>query len=324
MSAAVSIVMPTFNRLEFLPAAVESVLAQTMPDWELVIADDGSSSDTLDYLQSLTRDERVRLLRLRRSGNAGAARNAAIAAARAELVAFLDSDDLWSPSKLERQLAVLRANVECGWSYTAFVMVDAEGVPLATERHRPWTPHAGRIFTQTVRTTASIRPSSVLASTALVREVGAFDEAIDCSEDYDLWLRLALRSPVCVVDEPLTRVRRHSSNPRRPAGAPHLARDYSLRKVADRLDGPERRLLVEERSRNALGLAGAFTAHGERWRSVVAVGKSLPLGWRHPHWWYGAAKALARACLGPGRRAPRSLTARFEEPASQRDAHPHR
>jgi hypothetical protein len=151
---------------------------------------------------------------------------------------------------------------------------------------------------------ASIRPSSVLARASLVREVGAFDEAIDCSEDYDLWMRLALRSPVCVVDEPLIWVRRHSSNPKRRAGVPHLARDYSLRKLAGQLAGRERKVVVEERSRNALGLARAFAAHGQRWRSVVTVGKSLPLGWKYPHWWYGAGKALTRACFGRGTKRP--------------------
>ena len=180
MEPSVSIVMPTFNRMEFLRATVESVLRQTMPDWELVIADDGSNAQTLGYLESLTREQRIRLLRRHPSGNAGAARNAGIAAAQAEWLAFLDSDDLWAPTKLERQLAVLRANPECGWSYTAFVMIDADGVVLPSERERTWTPHSGRIFTETVRTTASIRPSSVIASTGLVREVGAFDEAIDC------------------------------------------------------------------------------------------------------------------------------------------------
>jgi glycosyltransferase involved in cell wall biosynthesis len=298
MEPAVSIVMPTFNRLEFLPATVESVRAQTMPNWELVIADDGSNAETLRYLDSLTRDPRVRLLRLRRSQNAGVARNVGIAAARSSWLAFLDSDDLWAPNKLERQLATLSANPSCGWSYTAFVMVDAQGSPLPSERSRRWIPHSGPIFAQTVRTTASIRPSSVAASTALVREVGAFDEAIDCSEDYDLWLRLALRSPVCVVDEPLVRVRRHSSNPKRRAGGPHLARDHSLRKIAAQVASPEeRRLLAEERSRNALGLARAFAVHGQRRQSVVTVCKSLRLGWKYPRWWYGAAKELARACI---------------------------
>ena len=293
--------MPTFNRMEFLPATVESVLAQTMTDWELVIADDGSGPETLDYLHGLTRDRRVRLLRLRRSGNAGVARNAAIAAAHAPWLAFLDSDDLWAPTKLERQLRALRESSGCGWSYTAFVMIDAHGNLLPSEQARRWTPHAGRIFEETVRTTAAIRPSSVLAACALVREAGAFDEAIDVSEDYDLWLRLALRSPVCVVDAPLISVRRHSSNPKRRAGTPHLARDYSLRKLEAQLLGPERRLLSEERSRNALGLAAALTAHGERWRSVVAVCNSFPLGWKYLHWWYGAAKALAKAGLGAKR-----------------------
>jgi len=317
----VSVVMPTFNRLEFLPAAVESVLAQTLSEWELIIVDDGSNSETLDYLRSLTRDERVRLLSLRRTGNAGAARNAGIAVARATLLAFLDSDDLWAPNKLERQLAALHANPKCRWSYTAFVLIDAEGIPLPSEQTRPWTPHSGEIFTQTVRTTASIRLPSVIARSELIRDAGAFDEAIDCSEDYDLWMRLALRSPVCVVDEALISVRRHSSNPRRQTGAPHLARDYSLRKLAGQLAGAQRRLLVEERSRNALGLAATFAAHGERRRAIMAVCKSLPLGWRYPHWWYGAAKALALAGLGVRRRtrvsAPvrrRSLTTRLDEP----------
>jgi GT2 family glycosyltransferase len=149
----------------------------------------------------------------------------------------------------------------------------------------------------------------VLASAALVRDVGGFDEAIDVSEDYDLWLRLALRSPVCVVDEPLVCVRRHSSNPKRRPGAPHLARDYSLRKIEEQLSGRERRLLVEERSLNALGLAAALTSHGKAWQSVLTVCKGVPLGWRYPHWWCGAAKELARACLragrGEGRPAPR-------------------
>jgi glycosyltransferase involved in cell wall biosynthesis len=298
----VSIVMPTFNRMQFLPATVESVLAQTIPRWELIIADDGSDRQTLDYLESLMQDGRIHLLRLRHRGNAGAARNAGIAAARAPFVAFLDSDDLWAPNKLERQLAVLRANPACRWSYTAFVMIDADGAPLVSERTRRWTPHAGQIFAQTVHTTASIRLPSVLASTAFVREAGAFDEAIDCGEDYDLWLRLALRSPVCVVDEPLTSVRRHSSNPKRSAGGPHLARDYSLRKVAAQLgDTRQLRLLAEERSRNSLGLARAFTVHDQRWRSVVTVCKSLPLGWQYPRWWYGVVRELARACIG-GRR----------------------
>jgi glycosyltransferase involved in cell wall biosynthesis len=295
----VSIVMPTFNRMEFLPATVESVLQQTLPHWELIIADDGSNDDTLAYLESLTRDKRIRLLRLEHSGNAGTARNAGIAAARGGVLGFLDSDDLWAPRKLERQLAALRANPECGWSYTAFVTVDAAGTPLASEQNRPWTPHAGRIFEQVVHATASIRPSSVVASAALVRDVGAFDEAIDVSEDYDLWLRLALVSSVCVVDEPLIRVRKHAGSDTRAPGSAHIARDYSLRKLAAHVGGTQSELLAEERSRNALAKAADLAHRGGRWHSVAAVWESVPFSWTYPRWWYGAARAVARACLGP-------------------------
>lgn len=296
----VSIIMPTFNRLEFIPCAVESVLAQSLEDWELIIADDGSDDETLAYLRRLTNDPRVRLLELAHTGNAGKARNAAIAEARAPWLAFLDSDDLWLCSKLERQLTLLESSTECGWSYTAFVIVDADGTPLASERSRPWTPHTGDIFVQTVRTTASIRPSSVVARAALVRSAGLFDEAIDCSEDYDLWMRLALLSPTRLVDEVLIKVRRHAGSDDREPGRAHAARDYSLRKLAGRLTGWRKALVAAERSRNALAMSAELSRHGRRWSSVTAVAASLAFSWRFPRWWYGAAKAAARAIVAPG------------------------
>jgi glycosyltransferase involved in cell wall biosynthesis len=290
----VSIVMPTFNRLEFLQLTVRSVFRQTLQDWELLIADDGSTEDVLAYLETLEKDERVRLLRRPHLGNPGAVRNAAIAVARGSFLAFIDSDDLWVENKLERQLAAMRGNPQCGWSYTAFTIVDAKGAPLSSERNRPWTPYGGDIFVEAVRTTASIRLPSVLARTELVREVGGFDNAIECAEDSDLWMRLALRSPICVVDESLVHVRRHAGNTRRAVGTIHVARDYSLRKLARQVTGAQRALLAEERSRNALQMAAALSAAGSRWRSVVVVAKSLRYSWRYPRWWYGSVRALAR------------------------------
>jgi glycosyltransferase involved in cell wall biosynthesis len=300
---SVSIVLPTFNRLQFLPATIESVFNQTMPDWELVVVDDGSGPDVLAYLDALSGDARVRVLKFPHSGNPSSARNRGIAVAQAPYIAFLDSDDLWEPRKLERQLAQLRAEPDCGWCYTAFVVVDAEDRPFPSERTRPWTPHRGRIFAEVVRTAASIRTSSVVADATLVRNAGAFDEAIDCSVDYDLWMRLALRSPTCVVDEPLVRFRRHAENLRRPVSAPYVARDYYLRKLSTQVGGADRDLLAEERSHNALQLAAAIFTGGHRWGSVAAVAQGLPLGWKYPRWWYGSARALARACFA--RQQPR-------------------
>ncbi len=294
----VSIVMPTMNRASFLPSTVQSVFDQTFQDWELIVADDGSDEAVVDYLVSLERDRRVRVLRLPHSGNPSTSRNAGIAAARASLIAFQDSDDLWEPRKLERQLEQMRAEPECGWCYTAFVVCDADSVPQPSEGHRPWVPHRGNIFEHVVRTTASIRTPSVVVKTTVLKDAGGFDEGIDCSVDYDLWMRLALESPVCVVDEQLVRVRRHSQNLRRALGAAYEARDYSLRKLARALDGARRELVLEERSRNALALSAATYRLGTRWRSVAVLARSAPFSWKYPRWWSGAARALGRACFG--------------------------
>lgn len=297
-SPEVSIVMPTYNRLRFLPAAVQSIFAQTFRDWELIVADDGSSDLVLEYLRIIERRGAVRVLRREHVGNPGAVRNAAIAEARAPLLAFMDSDDLWAPTKLERQIARMRAEPACLWSYSAFAIVDAGDQPLPTEPERRWTAYAGDIFEQVVRGSASIRTPAVVASTELVRDVGAFDEAIDCAEDYDLWARLALRSPVCVVDERLVRIRLYPRRERRVIGHVHAARDHSLHKLARKLDGRRRALLEAERARNALGRAAAIIAHGERRRAVATLASSLPFSWTYPGWWYGAAKCVARACFG--------------------------
>ena len=295
----VTIVMPTYDRLEFLPATVESIFTQTFRDWELVVADDGSSAPVVEYLHSLLRRERVRVLWREHTGSAGKTRNAALEHARAPLVAFIDSDDVWAPRKLEKQLAMLRAEPACGWSYSAFVLVDEQGVPLPSERSRRWTALHGHVFDETVRGAISIRsPSVVVARTALVREVGGFDEALDCAEDYDLWTRLALRSPISLVDEPLVHVRTHPSNSGRKIGSAYVARDYSLRKLSARLNGRARAIADRERSRNALARAAALAAHGDRWTSLAPVASSIRFSWRYSRWWYGAARAVARACFG--------------------------
>ena len=205
----VTIVLPTFDRFEFLPAAVQSVFSQTLRDWELVVADDGSGREVRDYLNSLNDGARVRTLFLPHSGNAGRARNAAIAVARAPYIAFLDSDDLWEPRKLERQLAMMRAEAGCDWSYTGVTFIDHEGKPLAVELNRRWAMYRGQVFERILRDPASVRtPTVVIVTTQLVarrrriRRGNRFG-----GEDTDLWMRLALRSPACIVGESLARIR---------------------------------------------------------------------------------------------------------------------
>src|SRR5215469_1268994 len=136
-TAMVSVVLPSFNRLRFLRPAIESVYAQTFNDWELIIVDDGSALETRQYLESLANEPRVTVVWLEHTGRPSMVRNAALRRTAGQWVAFMDSDDLWAPRKLERQIATLRARPNCLWSYTAFLRIDANGVPLAEEAVRP-------------------------------------------------------------------------------------------------------------------------------------------------------------------------------------------
>ena len=300
----VTIVLPTFDRFEFLPPAVQSVFDQTMRDWELVVADDGSGREVCDYLSALNDGERVRTLLLPHSGNPGTARNAAIAVARAPYIAFLDSDDVWEPRKLERQLAMMRSEEGCNWSYTGVTFIDDEGKPLAVELYRRWTTYRGDVFERVLRDPASVRtPTVVIAKTQLVRDVGGFDEAIDrgSGEDSDLWMRLALRSPACIVGESLARIRCHAGHRKRDVSRPYASREYSLRKLSEGATAAQRALLERERSLNALLFAVETATSGGRWRALAMVGKSLPLGWRFALWWYESVKAVVRTCFLPSR-----------------------
>jgi glycosyltransferase involved in cell wall biosynthesis len=290
----VSVILPTFNRLKFLRPAIESVYAQTFTDWELIIADDGSDLETREYLRSLASRPRVTVVWLPHTGRPSMVRNAALLRSAGEYVAFLDSDDLWAARKLERQIETLRARVNCRWSYTAFLRVDACGNPLPEETVRPWIPHEGHIFEQVVTGRASIRTPSVLAAHQLIAEAGGFDEAMLSAEDYDLWLRLALYSEVAIVDEPLVYVRYHDENHTRDWQSAFVGRDRSLSRRQQLVDSGRRSLLREERMRNALQLAATHAQLGARGRMLRALWESLPYSWTYPRWWLGGLKTVLR------------------------------
>lgn len=126
----VSIITPTYNSARFIAETIESVLAQTYQNWEMIIADDCSTDDTVDIVSRYAaKDGRIRLCRLDTNSGAGVARNRSIAEARGRYIAFLDSDDLWLPRKLERQLAFMREN-GYEFTYTEFTNCDESGKVL--------------------------------------------------------------------------------------------------------------------------------------------------------------------------------------------------
>ncbi len=186
---AVSVITPAWNAAAFIGETIESVQAQTITDWEMVIVDDGSTDTTPAVVESYAaRDPRIHLLRQPNSGPS-AARNRAMAAARGQFFAFLDSDDRWSPTYLASQLAVFTAHPE-----TALVTGTGrfDGGPLDGQPTR--LPDGGtRVLplAQLIADESAIFIMTVFRR-AVYKQIGGFDEAQWTSEDYDFWLRAAL------------------------------------------------------------------------------------------------------------------------------------
>jgi glycosyltransferase involved in cell wall biosynthesis len=295
MPPTISVILPTYDRLQFLPAAVNSVLSQTFRDWELIIADDGSGPETRSYLASLAHEPRVKVLLLSRRGNPGAMRNAALLEARADYVAFIDSDDQWMPQKLEVQVAALRAHVDCQWSYTEFIRIDAGGKSMDAQRNPNRVLHDGRIVEQLLRLTVGIAMPTVMARRQLVADAGGFDESLEMHEDYELWLRLALMSEVAAVKMPLGYVRRHGEHFSSGGIRTLLARKAVLEKMTRIIsDRHYLSIVQQQRALNIAALAAAYAANRDVRSLCMTLHGNWRLFWRYAAWYRGAAMAIVR------------------------------
>jgi glycosyltransferase involved in cell wall biosynthesis len=299
--------MPTFNRLEFVPPAIESVFAQSLTDWELIIADDGSDTETRAYLQSLT-DPRVRVLWMAHSGKPSVMLNAALRVARGEFVAFLDSDDVWLPRKLELQVDSLRRQPARRWSCTGFALIDATGRPLVRKRAR-WPAVSGQVRDR-LFTDAVIATPSVIAARSLLDQVGPFDESLTMNHEGDLWLRFAELSELDGIDEPLTLVRRHGLH-----GGSDIIAWRDLRRVIEKAqhgagDADFAAMLREQRAVSSAGLARSHALFGKRIDVARTLAESAPYSLRYLQWWrvgaYASARALAPRVLISAWRALRA------------------
>lgn len=205
----VSVVIPTYNRLSFLKDAIASVMAQTYNNWELVIVDDGSTDGTKENLQYCD-DKRIKVFCVAHCGNIAALRNAGVAASTGEWVAFLDSDDVWLPEKLVKQLAILEHSKGL-WCYSGFEMMNEAGANIAPRSFR-FSALNGWITKALLINTTSVLISSLLLQRQLFDTIGGFDEnpALILREDYELALRLSMKSKAIALPLQLVRVREHT------------------------------------------------------------------------------------------------------------------
>ena len=204
--ALISAIITTFNRERFLEAAIRSVASQTCRDVELLVLDN-SSSDGTEALVERLREPRLRYVR-HPPLTIAAARNLGLGMAQGEFVAFLDDDDEWLPTKLERAIAAFRgARADVALVYSGFTWVDERGVAMGT--HRPRL--RGRVLTALLqqRDPFTGSASNPMIRAAALRALGGFNEALATSEDWELYLRLAERYEVEFVPEALVRIRAH-------------------------------------------------------------------------------------------------------------------
>lgn len=206
--ASVSVVIPTYNCDRYVTAAVDSVLAQTLPPAEIIVVDDGSTDRTAEVLRPY--QGRIRYLYQQNQGEP-AARNFGIRSAGQELIACLDADDLWLPRKLELQMAYLQQHPHCALVYTDTGSFDENGVrEPSLRRHFQQTFAGGNVFAQLFRETM-FGSGTVLFRKSCLEQVGWFDEWFLVGSDYEMWLRLARHFEFGFVDQPLLMYRQHAS-----------------------------------------------------------------------------------------------------------------
>jgi hypothetical protein len=267
---AVSVIIPTYNRKQWLTQAIDSVLAQKYRDFELIIVDDGSDDGSSAVLGGYS--GKIGYIYLRHGG-VSRARNIGSQLCRGEYIAFLDSDDLWHPNKLLRQMEYMRAHPDCCICYTDEIWI-RHGVRVnQMKKHQKFS---GWIFEKCLPL-CIISPSSVMIRRELLLESGGFDEGLPVCEDYDLWLRIAAGNAVAFLPEPLI-VKRggHDDQLSRSACAIDRFRVKALCKILDQgvLTPGLQEAARQELLRKCVILEKGFVKHGRN-REILELREIL-------------------------------------------------
>src|SRR2546421_2947306 len=264
----VSVILPPRNRWELLSSlGLPSARDQEDLDLEVLVVDDGSTDGTEKRLREIG-DPRLVVLRRDTSTGVAGARNRGIAAAGGEWLAFLDDDDLWSPRKLRSQLDVAVAT-QADFVYTSTVVVDARGRAIESQP----APDPATVHDQLLTWNVIGGGSNVLARTALVRELGGFDERLFHLADWDMWIRLAAAGRAAAVEEILLAYVIHAANLH--TAERDSASDFSLMMSKHPLSCPAAAIAhARWRATGHRGAARRFRAAREDLRAAVRYRKA--------------------------------------------------
>lgn len=203
----VDIIIPAYNAARYLPAAIESVIAQTFDDWRILLVDDGSTDNTAEVVAPFAGQLGPKLLYIHQP-NAGlpAARNTAIRNSSAEFLALLDADDVWLPCRLSESLKCFEGRPQVGLSYGFNDRIDPDGNIIDTFDRRQ--KHGeGRIAPYIYTRRVDLPCPTITFRRSAVDEVGLFDESLRATEDRDLWFRIALRYEVALAPKVIAHYR---------------------------------------------------------------------------------------------------------------------
>jgi glycosyltransferase involved in cell wall biosynthesis len=271
MEPLLTVIIPTFNRADYLMESISSVLSQTFTDFELIVVDDGSTDHTGEVISEFPEIQYVAC-----AVNSGVshARNLGIGLARGRYICFLDSDDLWVKNKLETQIRWMESHTDCQVCYTDEIWI-RKGVRVnPMNKHRKYS---GDIFPHSLPL-CIVSASSVLMRSSLFDEVGSFDEDMPVCEDYDLWLRISLKYPVHFIEEKLiVKQGGHEDQLSAKYWGMDRFRVYALEKLLQEpaLNGEQRSLVLETLFEKCGILTQGFSKRGkadeaERYRELVS------------------------------------------------------
>ena len=203
MKDLVSIIMPSYNTGKFIAESIDCVLAQTYENWELIIVDDCSTDDTDTIVAGYT-DARIRYLKNEKNSGAAVSRNRALREAKGRWIAFLDSDDLWSPEKLEKQIAFMEEN-KYGFSYTNYSLIDEASKPMGVFVTGP----------RRITKTGMYNYCWVGCLTVMydAEKVGLIQiEDIKKNNDYAMWLKVIRKTDCYLLNEELGKYRKRGGS----------------------------------------------------------------------------------------------------------------
>ncbi len=264
-----SIIVPAYNRADCLRNAVQSVLAQTDGDWELIIVDDASTDETLKVAKECAAgDERIQVLALSKNHGAAGARNKGIVLSRGEFVVFLDSDDRLEPALLERAASSFvdsDVGLVCGWGHGKDRQITNQ-----FDEYMPADINNPDVY-------LSSNPcflTGTAVQTSVLKKVGSFDENMICSEDWDLWIRILRVARGAVLDEFLFSFERSANSLTRNVSGQDIiaAGDRTIAKQRDLYDAHRRALALRYRHEGSFCInAGGMRQARQRFVSSILV-----------------------------------------------------